>query len=82
MIRVTLEVPFLEGAGLGLETVSTLEIRENAGTTEAFSTYNWMLRDAAGIVLQAGHIRGYPRAAGAWALVGRVLHDLAEQELR
>jgi hypothetical protein len=82
MIRVTLETPPLEGARLDLETVSTLEIREMAGATQAFSTYNWMLRSTTGTVLYAGNIHDYPRAAGGWALVGRVLHELAEQELR
>lgn len=78
MLRVTLEATTLDAASLGIETVGTLEIRNDASGTWEVGNYVWGLRDAEGDVVLHGRLDGYARDQGAWPLVRAVLQQIEQ----
>ena len=78
MLRVTLEATTLDAASLGIETVGTLEIRNDASGTWEVGNYVWGLRDAEGAVVLHGWLNGYPRDQGAGPLVRAVLQQIEQ----
>lgn len=78
MIRVTLEATTLDAASLGIETVETIEIRDDSTGPSEHGNYVWAVKNTSGEVQVHGRLLDYPRSQGSWSLVWAVLGQVCK----